>query len=127
MYGDAGGQWPVASGLGARASDRNGKAGAADSVAAAAPGRWRGSRAGSMPELSLARQDHRNTMLVRGSDHLAVADGATWLNDGCYPGLGCLVHPIPEGEEGVRPERRALGLVPRSASLVDGEERRVHP
>jgi len=44
-----------------------------------------------------------------------------------HPGRGRLVHPVPEGEEGIAREHRALGVVPLLARLVNREKRRIDP
>ncbi len=78
-----------------------------------------------VPELPLSSENHCDTMLVRGRDDFGIADGAPGMHDGADPGFGRLVHAVAEGEEGVRAEHRAPGLVAYGPRLVHGEKRGV--
>src|SRR5690606_25430380 len=58
----------------------------------------------SMLEVSYAGEHHRNAVLVRGGDHLAVPYRTPGLCYGGNPGLGGFVYTVPEREEGIRSE-----------------------
>src|SRR4051812_48910561 len=52
-----------------------------------------------MPELSLTRENHGDSMFVGRRDDLRIAHRAARLHDGPHAGLGGLVDPVAEGEE----------------------------
>ena len=55
----------------------------------------------SVPEVSAAREHHRQSPFVRGGDHFGVPDGAARLHDGGRARIGDGVEPVAEREERV--------------------------
>jgi hypothetical protein len=54
-----------------------------------------------VPEVSHAREKHRQPRLIRGSNYFRVADRAAGLDDGGSAGLDGGEEAVGEGEEGV--------------------------
>src|SRR5947209_3767011 len=54
-----------------------------------------------VPEMAFAGEDHGDVSLIRGGDHLAVANGAAGLDDGGDAGIGEEVEAVAKGAEGV--------------------------
>src|SRR5581483_12201989 len=61
----------------------------------------------SVLEVTHTRKDHRDVVLVGGSDHFVVAHRAARLDDRSHPRLRRFVNAVAEGEEGVRRHYRA--------------------
>src|SRR5258705_8290348 len=81
---------------------------------------------GLVPELPRAREDHRQSMLVGGCDHLGVLYGTARLNDSDDPGRRSFVHPVRKRKEGIARHHGPLGIVPLLPRLVDRQEGAVH-
>src|SRR3546814_11167237 len=68
----------------------------------------------SMAKMPHSCEDHRQPSLIRGCDHLIVADGTAGLDHGCRACLHSCQQPNGEWEEGVGCDRitNRQGLVP---------------
>jgi hypothetical protein len=55
-----------------------------------------------MFEMSYAREYHRQSMLVGGSNHVRVAHGTSGLNYGSDSMFSCFVDSVSEREERIR-------------------------
>src|SRR3546814_20417257 len=58
-----------------------------------------------MAKMPHSCEDHRQPSLIRGCDHLIVADGTAGLDHGCRACLYSCQQPIGEWEEGVGSDR----------------------
>ena len=61
-----------------------------------------------MSEMPNPGKDHGQPPLVGSRNKLIIAHGAPWLNNGCGPGIGHDIKPIPKGEKGIGGQHRAL-------------------
>src|SRR5512134_16270 len=81
---------------------------------------------GSVPEVAEAGEYHGDAVLVRGGDHLVVAQAAPGLDDCACPRLRHDVHAIAEGKERIGRNHRSLQREACVPGLDGGDTRRVH-
>ena len=61
-----------------------------------------------MPEVTHAREHHRDAVLVGGGDDFLVAHAAAGLDHGTGPRVGQRLDAVAKREEGIRCDGRAL-------------------
>src|SRR5258706_6977115 len=81
----------------------------------------------SVPEVSHARENHRDAVLVGGGDHLAVAHAAAGLDHGARARRGDHVESVAKRKEGIGGHDRAAEREPGVLRLDRGDARGIHP